>query len=123
DGSLMSAATVRAMFQNLVNEWDTHRNTNAITAIMNEWDPFYEMEVGQAKINIAGHSHHHKFSYNQDYGMYLNLGSWCDDAAYFGKTWVDNDCNGNQILYGQLFSWDGNQAQPVTTEAGVPTQQ
>lgn len=121
DGSTIEVGNVRETYQNLVNEWNEHRSTSAVTAVMCEWDPYNALEPGKPHLNIMGHSHDRRFSYGDAFGMYLNLGAWCDGKAHYAKTWIENPGRSNEILCGQLYRWTSGGAEAVSPHAGVPT--
>jgi len=122
DGSTVLVGNVRETYGNLVAEWNEHRPTNAFTAIMCEWDPYYALPVGTPHVNIVGHSHDRKFAWADAFGMYLNLGAWCGEKAHFARTWLEDAGGPHEQMWGQLYRWDPDTgAQACSPKAGIPT--
>lgn len=122
DGSTVLVGNVRETYQNLVAEWNEHRPTDAFTAVLCEWDPYYALPVGTRHVNVVGHSHDRKFAWADAYGMYLNLGAWCGEKAHFGKTWLEDAGSSRECMWGQVCRWDPETGvQSCSPKAGIPT--
>jgi UDP-2,3-diacylglucosamine pyrophosphatase LpxH len=103
--------TVRSAYASLYS--DRHGDADQIAA---EFDPYYSMFGGNARLCICGHSHRHVFSSLSDhYMLYMNVGAWCyESESYFGVTWTDD-----AGVWGALYRWTNNGIRKVNA-ACVP---
>ncbi|HET7504109.1 MAG TPA: hypothetical protein VFK02_23975 [Kofleriaceae bacterium] len=122
DGSERNVSDLRATYQNLLGEWNERRKSRWQSALLCEYDPFYDHGVGTPHLYIAGHSHDRVYTYHASYGTYMNLGAWCGSKAYFGKTWIENADERTETLCGRLYEWSSETGEhAASTCMPVPT--
>ncbi|HEX8112561.1 MAG TPA: hypothetical protein VF516_32750 [Kofleriaceae bacterium] len=117
DGRTITVGAVRKEYENLVAEWRRNRSISVARALLCESDPYHDVPTG-LHLNIAGHSHEAKVKPEL---RYINLGSWCGQDAYFGKTWLVHAERLNETLCGALYKWDNGVVTQVGETVAVPT--
>ncbi|HEU4732710.1 MAG TPA: hypothetical protein VFT22_32665, partial [Kofleriaceae bacterium] len=122
DGEARKVSEIRAAYRNLLGEWNERRKPRWQSALLCEYDPFYDHGVGTPHLYIAGHSHDRVYTYHASYGTYMNLGAWCGSRAYFGKTWLENAGERDEVLCGRLYEWSSETGETAaSTCAPVPS--
>lgn len=113
DGSTTTLTEVKQEYASLVHDWNTHKPNHAATAVLCEWDPWSDLPSGP-RVNIMGHSHRRVFATNDYYGLYLNLGTWCDGVPNFASAEVTNADPDTMVV--QLSRWENGDVKVVRSE-------
>jgi len=103
DGSTTTLAEVKQQYAHLVDDWNAHKSNHAATAVLCEWDPWSDMPIGTQRVNIMGHSHRRVFANNDNYGIYVNLGTWCEGIPNFAMVEVAEADPDDMLV--QLCRW------------------
>lgn len=103
DGNYVPLSGIRVMFDNLPALWKA-AGGDVATAVMTEWDPWYDLPVGKPHLNIVGHSHLAMLSRGDAFGAYLNTGAWCSttDTATYVQCWDE----GTTRMAAQVMHWN-----------------
>jgi hypothetical protein len=109
DGTVMPVSKLRTMFDGLPDAWKA-AGGDVATAVMTEWDPWYDLPIGKPHLNIVGHSHLAMSSRGDAFGAYLNTGAWCSttNEATFVRAWDE----GTTRMAAQIVHWDSTANAP-----------
>jgi hypothetical protein len=104
DGSTTTLEDVKAEYASLVGEWNASRPCHAATAVLCEWDPWNHLPIDRQRVHIMGHSHKHMCTNNRAYGVYFNLGTWCQGTPNFVEVRVEEGNEHEMVI--DLCRWE-----------------